>query len=120
LFTPLKYSLVLSVLTLLLLIASPLIIFTYEFLQNPDCLKVDVKSVEYVNNETIKAQVNVFYCSIIPLKDFKLVIGEDEIIFDEISRGNTTKTITLKVYDNEVKGIEFKVAGIYGFKLHYR
>lgn len=119
-FTPLKYSLVLSVLTLLLLIASPLIIFTYEFLQNSDCLKVDVKSVEYVNNETIKAQVNVFYCSIIPLKDFKLVIGEDEIIFDEISRGNTTKTITLKVYDNEVKGIEFKVAGIYGFKLHYR
>lgn len=100
--------------------ASPLIIFTYEFLKNPDCLKVDVKGIEYIDNETIKAQVNVYYCSIIPLKNFKLLMGENEIIFDEVSQGNTTQTVVLKIHVNEVKRVEFKVAGIYGFSIYFR
>lgn len=102
------------------IVAYPLAVFVQEFLQNPECLKIDVENIENINDTLVKAQVNVHYCSTISLRDLKLVIGETEIMFDAVSRGTSSKIVTLKVNNNEVKSIEFKVAGIYGFRLYFR
>ncbi|MEM1639615.1 MAG: hypothetical protein QXJ69_06060 [Desulfurococcaceae archaeon] len=119
-FTPIKFVAIISALSLIILMTYPLAVFIKELLENPECLKISIENVESINNIFVKAQVSIHYCSTIPLRDLRIVIGESEISFDTVSKGTFSKLVILRVNDSDVKNIEFKVAGLYGFKLRLR
>lgn len=114
-FTPIKYALFIALFSALIMIPLPLGIFIHDVLQNPECLKFEVIEWEYVNDEMIRANIKIAYCSNIPLRDVSVSIGEREVYIGDLFRGEFTKEVLVGRTDFEagLKTMRFSVAGLY-------
>ena len=118
-----RYGLIILFLAVIALLVTPIMIFVNDILRDPHCLSVefDEESLEYVDENYIKARIIVTYCSSIPLKDFNIYIGNTSIHIGDLSKDTSKieKMVVIPLSDLE-KGLtklELYVAGLYKFRI---
>lgn len=116
-FTPLRLALYVAMISLVIYIVYPLVVFINDIVNNPECVQVSIENIEYINETTVKGDLFVNYCSSVTLRSVKVEIGPTLIIFDQLLRGKNYKEVILYVDEIEIKSVEFTIAGIYRVKL---
>lgn len=99
----------------LIAVLLPLIEFVSDLLENPACFKIDVVEQRPIDYESIEVRITISYCSEIPLKEVRIYIGDREILFGSIARGEHVKEVAVsrKELEKGLKKIEFTIAGLY-------
>ncbi|MGC8954081.1 MAG: hypothetical protein ACP5N5_05135 [Desulfurococcus sp.] len=113
---PFRYVLLVTSITVVILLISPLIILMRDFATNTSCLSisVDTGGLRVLDNNTYRVSLIISYCSYIKLRDFKVNLSATSISIPELDKGEKRIEISLDV--NEVPSInyiEFKVLGLY-------
>ncbi|MEM0247241.1 MAG: hypothetical protein QXH02_03175 [Desulfurococcaceae archaeon] len=121
-FATLKYVLVIALVSVLVLFVAPLVLFIHDVLENPECIGLEIRPLGQVSEDTIKAVLEVNYCSEVPLKDLKIQLSDREIGIEEVKAGKVVKEVVLSRGDLEVGivKVEFKIGGLYRVVLEYR
>ncbi|MEM4528357.1 MAG: hypothetical protein QXS23_04115, partial [Desulfurococcaceae archaeon] len=98
---------------------APLIIFVNDFIGNPECLSIHSEEIEQIDEDQYRVITRINYCSSISLKELRLVIGNKEIVLNNLVKGVTEKEITLTRNDLEigVRRVEVNILGIYKLTL---
>ncbi|MEM1560593.1 MAG: hypothetical protein QXN35_03510 [Ignisphaera sp.] len=114
-FIILRYTLMLVAVFSLIVVLLPLIEFVSGVLENPACFKIDVVEQRPVDYESIEVRIYISYCSNVPLKEVRICIGDREILFGSIIRGEHVKEVAIsrKELEKGLKKIEFSIAGLY-------
>jgi len=103
----------------------PLIIFIWDFIQNPTCLTIiPGEDVTPIGDNLYNISIVVSYCSNVELRDVLIQVGNITIEFPSLRKGNVTREITVSVSDLEqapTEGrIEASIAGLYKFSLNFK
>lgn len=116
-FAPFRLALFIATISIAIYIAYPLVIFTNDFLSNPECLKIRIESIQVLNETHERAEVKVYYCSSADVKDVKLVAGRNIVYFDRLSTGVNSKVLIIDIRDLEFESIEFTILNLMRIKL---
>ncbi|MEM1628504.1 MAG: hypothetical protein QW551_04415 [Desulfurococcaceae archaeon] len=108
-----------SLVIVIIALIAPLIIFINDFIGNPGCLSIHSEEIEQINEDQYRVVTRINYCSSISLKELRLVIGNKEIVLNNLVKGVTEKEITLTRNDLEigVRRVEVNILGIYKLTL---
>ena len=121
-----SYALTLASLLITVVLFMPLLVFTWEFLENPACLGITPGgNVTYIGDDYYKFNVTVSYCSSVELRNVRIRVGNITLEFSSLTRGNITREVIARRSDieqapREVE-VEASIAGLYrvGFKFKY-
>lgn len=116
-FAPLRWALFIATISIAIYMAYPLIIFTNDFLRNPECIKISVESIQVLNETHEKAEIRVYYCSRADIRDIELVVGRNIVYFDRLTTGINSKVLIVDIRDLEFKSIEFTILNLMRVKL---
>lgn len=119
-FAPLRLALFIATISIATYLAYPLIIFTNDFLKNPECIKISVESIQTLNETHERAEIKVYYCSRIVVRDIKLVVGRNTVYFDQLTTGTNSKVLIIDTRDLEFKSMEFTILSIMRVKLRIK
>jgi len=121
-FVGFKYILIILVLLVSTNLLLPLLVFTWDVLQNPGCITLRVEDVSYISEEELKAKISASYCSSVLLKNVKITIGSKVFEFNYITKGVSVGEVMLIKSDLEegIREIEMSIAGIYRVALRFK
>ncbi|MFZ8783355.1 MAG: hypothetical protein ACO2OR_05170 [Desulfurococcaceae archaeon] len=118
-----SYALTLASLLVIVVLFMPLLVFTWQFLENPACLEIAPGgNVTPIGDDYYKFNITVSYCSSVELRNVRIRVGNITLEFSSLTRGNTTREVIARQSDieqapREVE-VEASIAGLYrvGFK----
>lgn len=110
---PLKFALIVSFILILILIASPFAIFIYQLMSNPKCIEVAIEDIKPLNGNAFSARVVLHYSLDIPLRRVRVMAGDKNVIFENITRGVVSKEVILTPDETRrgVRGVEIEITG---------
>lgn len=116
----LKLAIAISFVLLVLMVATPLMVFLSDFLENPDCLSIQSRTISEFNETHYLVNLVISYCSTIEIKHLEILIGETKVNFESIQKGIREAFVVLKGTDIErgIKLLKLKIAGLYELKIN--
>lgn len=116
-FAPLRLALLISLMSIVIYLAFPVLKFINDFTSNPECLKLVFENFEMINETHSKVVVNLYYCSTIELDNVSVVIGSNRIYFGQVMTGDNRRVVVASINDLKLRSIELTVARIFHVKL---
>lgn len=119
---PLKFALVLAIISLALLIVSPLAIFIYQLMENPRGIIINVEDIAILGDNKVSVKVVLHYSLDVPLSRIVVVIGKEHIIFENVVKGTTSKVVILTPDDIQqgIRELRLEVARLFKFLLRFK
>jgi len=116
---PLKYVILVSLFSMMILTITPLIVFTYQILRDPRLFEIRVEEVTWLNEGMVSAKVVLHYPINISLSRVRVRLGSTDIIFENVVKGEVSRRITLTPSEVQsgISEIEVEVIpGLFKFK----
>lgn len=116
---PLKYVIIVSLLSIMILTITPLIMFTYQILRDPRLFEIRVEEVTWLNESMVSAKVVLHYPVNISLSRVRVRLGGTDVVFENVVKGEVSRRITLTPSEVQlgVREIEVEVMpGLFKFK----
>ena len=119
-FTPLRYTLSIALISVLIPLVLPIGILVYSIINNPECLvvKTITGEEEYVGNNTYKVPIVITYCSTVPLTDVRAVFNSTVLEIPRITRGEHKYVVELRPGDRLIE-LEFRIMGLYKLSIKF-
>lgn len=118
---PLKFALALAIISLALLIVSPLAIFIYQLMENPRGIIINVEDIAILGDNKVSVKVVLHYSLDVPLSRIVVVIGKEHIIFENVVKGTTSKVVILTPDDIQqgIRELRLEVARLFKFLFRF-
>lgn len=114
-YNSLKFAIILSFISIALIITAPFAIFIYQIANKPNCISINVENVIPLDDNRISAKVTLQYALDIPLSRVRIVVGDTEIIFENVVKGAVSKDVVLTLSDIQqgIREEEIVIAGLF-------
>ncbi|MEM2733553.1 MAG: hypothetical protein QXJ19_02180 [Candidatus Bathyarchaeia archaeon] len=111
----LKFAIILSFISIVLIIAAPFTIFIYQIANKPNCISISIENVVPLDDNRFSVRVTLQYALDITLSRVRIMIGNTEVIFEDVVKGAVSKDVVLTLSDIQqgIKEEEIVIAGLF-------